>query len=114
MNLSDLKRCMTASALNKRIIIQQLAVTVNDNGFETEAWTTYKTVWAAAVNLSGREYYAAVAVQAEKTTEFVIRYLAGVTTKMRISFQGKCYNINSIDNVDYANKFIVLRAMEVE
>lgn len=105
---------MASSALNKRITIEQLAVTVNDNGFETEAWTIYKTVWAAAVNLSGREYYAAAAVKAEKTTEFVIRYLAGATTKMRISFQDKYYNIASVDNVDFASNFMVLRATEVE
>jgi len=114
MNSSDLKRCMTASALNKRITIQQLAVTVNDNGFETEAWTTYKTVWAAAVNLSGREYFAAMAVQAEKTTEFVVRYNSGITTDMRISFQDKYYNINFINDVDYAHSFMVIESVEVE
>ena len=114
MNLSNLKRCMTASALNRRITIQQLAVTTNDNGFETETWTTYKTVWAAAVNLSGSEYYAAAAVKAEKTIEFVIRYLPGVTTKMRISFQDKPYSITSVDNYNYANQFMILRATEVE
>lgn len=113
MNSNNLKRCTSIGALNRRITIEQLAVTVNDNGFETETWTTYKTVWAAAANLSGSEYYAAAAVRAERTIEFVIRYLAGTNDKMRISFQDKHYNVTSVDNVDFANQFMILRATEV-
>lgn len=117
MNLRNLLRCMSVSALNRRITIEQLGnppIIATDNGFDAENWVTYKTVWAAAVNLSGSEYYAAAAVKAEKTTEFVIRYLPGVTTKMRISFQDKPYSISSVDNYNYANQFMILRATEVE
>jgi len=117
MNLSDLKRCMAASAMNRRIIIQQLgtpSIITTDNGFDIENWVSYTTVWAAPVNLSGREYFAAMAVQAEKTTEFVVRYKAGITTDMRISFNSKYFNIISIDDVDYGHAFMVLRATEVK
>ena len=105
---------MNIGELNRRIIIQQVSPVVSENGFETEAWTDYKTVWASVSNLYGREYFAAMAVNAENTVKFKIRYKVGITTDMRISFGGKYYNINSIDDVDYSHAFMVLRATEVE
>jgi SPP1 family predicted phage head-tail adaptor len=54
-----------------------------------------KTVWAAVSNLHGREYFAAAAIQAEKTVKFIIRYLENLDTSMGILFQGRRYNIIS-------------------
>nr|WP_243124107.1 phage head closure protein [Clostridium tyrobutyricum] len=65
-------------------------------------------------NLHGREYFEAAAVQAENTVKFTIRYTDEIDTSMRILFKGSQYNINSIDNIKYRNKFIEIKAMEVE
>ncbi|WP_431188446.1 phage head closure protein [Caloranaerobacter azorensis] len=73
-----------------------------------------KTVWARVSNLYGKEYFAAAAVQAENTIKFLIRYTDGIDTDMRILFKGKQYNITSIDNIKYANKFIEIKATEVD
>lgn len=105
---------MEISALNKRITIQELKTTINENGFEIEDWIDFKTVWAGVSNLHGREYFEAAAVQMESTVKFTIRYLAGIDTSMRILFKGRYYNITSIDNIKYKNRFIEIKAMEVE
>jgi len=84
------------------------------SGFEVETWEDYKTVWAAASNLHGREYFAAAAVQAENTVKFIIRYLPNLDTSMRILFQGRQYNIIAIDNIKYQNRFMEIKALEVE
>lgn len=105
---------MEISALNKRITIQELKTTINENGFEVEDWIDFKTVWAGVSNLHGREYFEAAAVQMESTVKFTIRYLAGIDTSMRILFKGRYYNITSIDNIKYKNRFIEIKAMEVE
>lgn len=105
---------MKIGSLKHRIIFQRLVATINENGFETEAWEDYKTIWASVSNLSGREYYEVAAVQAEKTVKFTIRYLTGLTTDMRILFQDKQYNITSIDNMKYENKYIEIKALEVD
>ena len=99
--------------LRHRITFQKHTTTINENGFEVETWEDYRTVWAAASNLHGREYYAAAAVQAENTVKFTIRYLSGVDAAMRICFQGKTYNITAIDNIKYQNRFIEIKAQEV-
>ena len=104
---------MEIGELRHRITIQKLTTGINENGFEVETWEDYRTVWAAASNLHGREYYAAAAVQAENTVKFTIRYLSGVDAAMRICFQGKTYNITAIDNIKYQNRFIEIKAQEV-
>lgn len=105
---------MAIGDLKHRITFQKLTTGVNENGFENGAWQDYKTVWASVSNLSGREYYQAAAIQTEKTVKILIRYIEGVDTSMRILFKDKQYNITSIDNLKYANKFIEVKVMEVD
>ncbi|MBV4421032.1 phage head closure protein [Clostridium tyrobutyricum] len=105
---------MRTEELKHKIIFQKLTATTNENGFEVEIWEDYSTVWASISNLMGREYFAAAAVQAEKTVKFTIRYLHGITDDMRILFEDKQYNITFIDNIKYRNKYIEIKALEVE
>lgn len=105
---------MKAEELKHRITLQVFTTVVNENGFEVETWIDFKTLWSAVTNLHGREYFAAAAVKAENTVKFTIRYTEGIDESMRILFKGKQYNISSIDNIKYANKFIEIKAMEVD
>lgn len=105
---------MDINSLNKRITLQELKVTINENGFEAEDWIDFKTVWAGVSNLHGREYFDAATVQMENTVKFTIRYLHGIDTSMRILFKDKYYNITSIDNIKYRNRFMEIKAMEVD
>jgi len=105
---------MEIGELRHKITFQKLTTTTNENGFEVEDWEDYKTVWAAVSNLYGKEYFEAAAVQKENTVKFTIRYFKGLDTSMRILFQGRQYNIISIDNIKYKNKYIEIKALEVE
>lgn len=99
--------------LNKRIVIQVLTHSTDEEGFPVDKWLPFKTVWAGVSNLSGREYFAAMAVQAENTLKFLIRYTKGITTDMQIFFEEKTYNITFIDDVRYSKKFTEIKAIEV-
>jgi SPP1 family predicted phage head-tail adaptor len=99
--------------MKHRITFQKLSSSVNDNGFEIEGYEDIRTVWASVANLSGREYFAAAAVQKEKTVKFLIRVISDIDESMRIMFQDKQYNIISIDNIKYENRFVEIKAMEV-
>lgn len=105
---------MEIGDLKHKIVIQKYVNIVNDNGFEEEIWQDYKTVWASVSNLYGREYFEAAAIQAEKTVKFTIRFINEIDESMRIKFRDKQYNITSIDNIKYENKFIEIKAMEVD
>lgn len=105
---------MEIGELRHRITLQKFSITTNENGFEVEDWVEIKTVWAAVTNLMGKEFFEAAAVQAEKTVKFTIRYIGGIDESMRIMFKDKIYNITFIDNIKYRNKFIEIKALEVE
>lgn len=105
---------MSIGELRHRIIFQRLASAVNENGFQIEVWQDYKTVWASVSNLSGREYYQAASIQAEKIVKFLVRYIDGLDTTMRIVFKDKKYSITYIDNIKYENKYIEIKALEVD
>lgn len=100
--------------LRHRVTLQNLTSNVNAAGFEVEDWEDAATVWAAATNLHGREYFAAAAVQAENTVKFTIRYLPGIDTTMRILFRGKPYNITAIDNIKHRNRYLEIKGQEVD
>ncbi|MCY8824485.1 phage head closure protein [Bacillus atrophaeus] len=61
-----------------------------------DSWESVIECWAKAEGLKGREYYAAAAIQKEKTVEFTIRHREDIDKHMRIIFRGKTYEIESI------------------
>lgn len=105
---------MNSEKLKHRITLQVLETEANENGFQVETWIDFKDLWAKVENLHGREYFEAAAVQAENTVKFTIRYTDEIDTTMRIFFKSNQYNITSIDNIKYENKFIEIMAMEVD
>ena len=100
--------------LRHRITIQQRLSNIDAKGFTTDSWEDVAIVWAAAENLRGREFFAAAAVQAEHTVKFTIQHRSGLDTTMRILFDGKTYNITAVDNMQYRQNYIEIRALEVK
>lgn len=93
---------MRAGRLRHRITIQQLVAGSPDQrgtGEPDEAWTDVTTVWGAVEPLQGRALWAAQERHAEVSVSVRIRYLAGVTAKMRVVFENRYYEIEAvIDN----------------
>ena len=83
-------------------------------GQETLAWSDYYKCYSYVNNLSGKEYWEAKQVNAETELDFVIRYCSEVsaidTEHFRILFRGNIYNITFVDNVQYKNKTVKIRA----
>lgn len=104
--------------MNKRITIQKYTTYQNENGFDIEDWIDYKTVWASVNNLWGKEFYAAKAVNAENTVEFICRYsrdLENIDTKeYRIFWSNRAFDITFVDNIKYENKWLKIKAIEVK
>ena len=104
MNIGDLKH---------RITFQSYTTTENDMGDTIASWVDYKTVWASASNLHGREFFQAMQVKAENTVKFTIRYCKDIDETMRIIFNGQNYDIKFIDNIKYGNKFMEIQGLAV-
>lgn len=112
--LARMKLKQTNRVFNREIKIEQQKQTQDENGIHSKQWVPFLSVWASVQNLYGREYFTARQVNAQDTTKFIIRWMPGVeiTEDMRILFEGKVYNIDAVDNIQYRNKLIEIKAIE--
>lgn len=121
-NINEMDRLQTARSklrqtnrvYNRYITIEKQENVQDENGVFNKGWMPFIHVWANMQNLHGREYFTARQVNAQDTTKFIIRWMPGIeiTEDMRIRFENKIYDINSIDNIRYQNEVIEIKAIE--
>lgn len=99
---------MQAGRLRHPLVIQQKSVTRDDHGGEVVTWTTFASVWGECRPLRGREFAALRAAQAEISTRFVIRYVAGVTPAMRVQNGSDVHDILEVIDVNGRHKELEL------
>lgn len=101
----------TAQELNRKITIQESQITQDPNtGEMIVTWVDFVSVFAKIEPLVGREYLAAAAIQAENLCKFTMRYRGDINASMRIVFDGKLFNITSIQNIRSANRETLIYA----
>lgn len=103
---------MKAGRLRHKIVIETVTEGRDAMGGITESWATHATVRASVEPLIGKEYFAAQAVTTANQVKFRIRYLSTVTTKMRINYDSKIYDIQSIANHRDLNREMVIMGVE--
>ena len=98
---------MEAGKLRHTITIQVMSA--------DELWVDLLTCQAQVNGLSGSEYWAASAEQAQNNVDFTVRYtplLSGLLPQTtRILFRGLRYDVRSIDNFMYQDRSLKLRAV---
>lgn len=82
--------------LNKKITIQQRSGGEDAAGQPVDVWTDVATVWASVDAISGREYFASQANQAEVQTRIRIRLRNGILPAMRVVYGSTIYDINAV------------------
>ena len=87
---------MRAGALRHQIVIQRYTATKDSVGAEVKSWLAFATLRASYEPLMGKELFAAQQEQASVTTRFRVRYCAGITPKMRVLFEGRLFNVESV------------------
>ena len=90
---------MKAGHLDQRVTIERLVETVDKYGDSTSEWVTLATVWAAVEPLVGREFMAALQVQASVSTRIRMRYRPGVLATDRVIHEGRAYSVTSVIDV---------------
>lgn len=91
---------MQAGTLDKRITIQSPVTGQNEYGEPLTGWTDVATVWASVLDITGREFIASAATQNTVETKITIRYINGITTSMRVLWNGAAYNIQAVLGAD--------------
>lgn len=90
---------MKAGRLRHRVTIQKPVETQNTYGEAEVRWQDVATVWASVEPLRGREYLAAKQMVSEVEVRVVIRYMAGITAKMKVVHGSDEYLIETVINV---------------
>lgn len=107
---------MTAGQLRHKVTVQQFAIgspQADQYGTPQGEWSSYAHVWAEITPLTGREYWDAQQVNPEISLRVRIRYLQGITPKMRILFGTRVIEIEAIVNEDQRGRYMRLLCSEV-
>jgi len=98
--------------LRNRVTIEQVAETQDSDGSVIETWSNYAGAQAAIEPISGREYFAAQTTQADVTHRISLRYVSGVTPKMRVKYGSRVFDILSVININERNRELQLMCRE--
>jgi len=88
---------LDAGDLWARITVQQPTSTQNEVGESTLTWATYATVWADIQPLGGREAERYAETIGLSTHKITLRYLSGLTSSMRIIYDGRTLEIGQVN-----------------
>ena len=100
---------MQAGKLRHRITLQSLTETQNPStGAITKTWADVATVWGDVRFLGGLETLKADATTAVRKCSVRIRYLAGVTEKMRVVHEGANFDINNVSPDNTGRRYLDL------
>jgi SPP1 family predicted phage head-tail adaptor len=100
---------------NKLVIIQEEAETLDpQTGEPLPGWGAFATPWMSCEPMTGNERALAQQTIAVGSHRFKCWYIAGVTAKMRLSMDGRHFNIKSVINIEEANRELIIMADEVD
>jgi SPP1 family predicted phage head-tail adaptor len=84
---------INAGKLRHVITYQAKTVTTDAYGGPVETWTTFATVRAAVAPLIGKDLVASMAAQSTAEMRINHRFVTGITSAMRIVWNGATYEI---------------------
>lgn len=87
---------MKAGKMVHVIEIQQAATSVNAAGTPVQSWSKFATLRAELIELTTEEFLRNAGDTNVTTLAFRTRYVAGITTDNRISFDGEAFDIEQI------------------
>ena len=103
---------MRAGRLRHFVAVEQPITSTTPDGGTTKAWELVFHEWAAIEPLRGREYFQAAAAQSEVDTMVTMRYRPGVRAKMRVSHEGRHFDIQSVIEIQTRGRELQIMAKE--
>lgn len=97
-----------AGKLDRRITIQQRSTSKDTFGQESVTWSDRLSCWAKIEPLSGRELELGQAVASEVSHRVTVLYRAGITSAMRVLYQGRYFDIHGVLDVETAHVVLEL------
>ena len=102
---------MKAGDLRQAImIVRPVTGPVDAKGNKPVSWQAVASVRASVSDVSGRDFYAAQAYQAQDVVTFGIRWRDDVTPDCRVLFGGQAYTIEQINHLGYRKDYMHIKA----
>jgi SPP1 family predicted phage head-tail adaptor len=102
----------STSTLRRRVTVQSRSTVKDGFGQELAEWTDVATVWAAIHPMVGGSQVSGAAEVAEITHLVFVRFLAGVTARMRLQYGAREFEIVSIIDRDEGHVWLELQCSE--
>ena len=98
---------------NRRATIQSKVINYDSYNEPIETWSDASSVWSDIITTGGGEFYAAQKLNASTQAVFKIRYKNDVKVTDRIKYNGRIFEILSVNDVDEAHVEIQISTKEV-
>lgn len=101
--------------LKYKVIIQSYSDSIDASGGPTGTWVNYLTRYASVVPLNGNEFFTAQTLTVDINVRIRLRYdalAATITSKHRVLWGSRIYDITTVINPKEANREIVLMCQE--
>ena len=107
-------KMINAGKYNRRITIYEVVETKDKDGFPIKVEQVVLTTYASVNTLRGYTLITNDTDFEKAYVNFTIRYPATeITRDMLITFRGKTYSIEYLNNIDFANVELEIQAKEV-
>jgi len=101
--------------LKHKIIIQEYVDSIDSSGGPMGTWKNYLTRYASVVPLNGSEFFVSQQLTVDITVRIRLRYdtlAATITSKHRVLWGARNYDISTVINPKESNREIVLMCSE--
>ena len=105
---------MKAGDLKHAITFQRPKYATDARGNRRMAWENVVTCRASMADVSGRDFYAAQAYQAQDVVTFGVRWRDSIDKECRIVHAGQVYQIEQINHLGYKRDFMHIKARMVK
>ncbi len=105
---------MRGGRLRRRVTIQQIAsLTKTAAGEDVPVWDEFATTWADVLPQDGRQFVAADGQHARVPMQVKIRYMVGVTRRMRLVLGARVIELESVTDLEERHREMLLSGYEV-
>lgn len=104
---------MPCVKMDRRITLQSVTRVSDSQGGYTETWANVVDVWAQLNPKKSYERFQALQYESPATHEVIMRYRSGVTNAMRFTYNSRIFHIKEVININEANVYLKLQAIEM-
>lgn len=101
-----------ASMLKHKLTLQKEVQTADGVGGYARTWQDMLIVWGSIISTGGKENVRGKQLQAEITHRIVLRYTDKIDAGMRLIYDGRAFNIRTINNISEENRTLELLVVE--